>query len=168
MKRMLFATLACVPLLASAAGVADKCTTKANPEKKKSQWLKEATVKVEEAQGIAFDATKSDKLVKLVWEEEGCFVYAMTVKNTASNAHSLVVVDPGNGKILRQAKVDAPPVAAVPPKQKSAAGVAREMAAEKAKAGDKPKVGEAPKPPEKPKAPEKAKPVDKTKAEAQK
>ena len=132
MKRIILAALVSAPLLASAAGIADKCSTKKTEGQKWSELANGAKVMGEEAQSIAMAAAKATKRVSLKLEEDGCFVYAFVVKDAAEN-HTAVVVDPGTGKILKQEKV-----AAVAPKEAPKPAEAGDVAAaamrEKAKA----------------------------------
>ena len=110
MKRIILAALVSAPLLASAASIADTCSTK-KEGKKWSELANGAKVMGDEAQSIALAAAKATKRVSLKIEEDGCFVYSFVVKDAAEN-HTAVVVDPGTGKILKQEKV-----AAVAPKE---------------------------------------------------
>lgn len=112
MKRIAIALLIAAPaaaLAASPPNVKDQCSTKVAETKKKSELLAQAKVPAAEAQAIAMDASKGNKVAKGgIQRLDGCLVYSFHVRNDAEKTQTEVLVDAGSGKVLHQAKGPAP------------------------------------------------------------
>ncbi|MEO5692204.1 MAG: hypothetical protein ABIQ72_03695 [Usitatibacter sp.] len=141
MKRIALALLAAAPaaiFAASPPSVADTCSLKATPTKKKSELLAQATTSPSDAQAVALDAGKGTKVARGgIYDRDGCVVYVFHVRNEAEKTQTEVVVDGGNGKVLWQNTGAAPAGLIKKPVDNTRAvdALAKEkMAAEKAKA----------------------------------
>ena len=133
MKRIILATLATAPIALYAAGP-DKafkdCSTKASHLTKKSELLKEAKVREDEAKKAALGtAGEGASIVKGGIEvESGCLVYSYHVKAKGAKDQTEVLVDAGTGAILKQEHESAVRAAVEKPvdKTKELAGEAKE------------------------------------------
>ena len=107
MKRIILAALVAAPFAAYAAGP-DKafanCSTKASHMTKKTELLKTAKVKEDEAKKVALGTAGSGaSIVKGGIEvESGCLVYSYHVKDPAKKGQTEVFVDAGTGTVLKQ------------------------------------------------------------------
>jgi uncharacterized membrane protein YkoI len=131
MKRIILAALLAAPLALSAADKEFKnCSMKASMTTKKSELLKAATVKEDEAKKAALGtAGPGATIVKGGIEtQDGCLVYSYHVKDPAKSGQSEVYVDAGTGAILKQDHESAARAAIEKPvdKTKEAAGKAKE------------------------------------------
>ena len=107
MKRILIAALLCAPFVSVAAtgDLAGKCSMKADKTAKKADLLKLATVKADEAKSIAMKEVGGTKITKGGIEtEDGCLVYSYHVAHAGDKGQTEVLVDAGNGKVLKTEK----------------------------------------------------------------
>ena len=133
MKRLILAALLAAPFAINAAGP-DKsfkdCSTKASHLTKKTELMKAAKVKEDEAKKAAMGTAGSGaSIVKGGIEvESGCLVYSYHVKDPAKKGQTEVFVDAGTGAILKQEKESAVRAAVEKPvdKTKELAGKAKE------------------------------------------
>ncbi len=108
MKKLVIAVALAFPFAVSAAPPASDafkdCSMKASKMTPKKDLLKTATIKEGEAKKIALDsAGPGAKIVKGGIEtEDGCLVYSYHVKDPAKKGQTEVLVDAGNGKVLKQ------------------------------------------------------------------
>ena len=109
MKKLVIALALAFPFAAAhaappASQAFKNCSTKASKLTPKSELLKTAPVKEEEAKRIALGtAGPGSKIVKGGIEtEDGCLVYSYHVKDPGKSGQTEVFVDAGNGKILKQ------------------------------------------------------------------
>jgi hypothetical protein len=108
MKRLIIATALAVPFALHAAppaGAAFKdCSTKASKMTPKTELLKTATVKEDEAKRIALSTgAAGSKITKGGIEtEDGCLVYSYHVSDPATKGQTEVFVDAGTGKVLKR------------------------------------------------------------------
>ena len=131
MKRILLAALLVAPAVAfSATGdLKGTCSMKADKTAKKADLLKMATVKEADAKKIAMDEVKGTKITKGGIEtEDGCLVYSYHVAHANDRGQTEVLVDAGNGKVLKTEKEGALRRAAEKPVDvtKQAAGTTKE------------------------------------------
>ena len=132
MKRILFAAMLSAPLAVFAASgdLAGTCSTKAEKTARKADLLKAATVKEAEAKKIAMDEVKGTKITKGGIEtEDGCLVYSYHVAHAGDRGQTEVLVDAGNGKVLKTEKEGAVRRAVEKPVDlgKQAAGTTKEV-----------------------------------------
>ena len=107
MKRILIAALLAAPLASMAAtgDLKGTCSMKAEKTAKKADLLKMATVKEADAKKIAMDEVKGTKITKGGIEtEDGCLVYSYHVAHAGDRGQTEVLVDAGNGKVLKTEK----------------------------------------------------------------
>ena len=107
MKRILLATLLAAPVAVFAAtgDLKGTCSMKAEKTAKKADLLAMATVKEAEAKKIAMDEVKGKKITKGGIEtEDGCLVYSYHVAHAGDKGQTEVLVDAGNGKVLKAEK----------------------------------------------------------------
>lgn len=107
MKRILLAALLVAPAVAfSATGdLKGTCSMKAGKTAKKADLLKMATVKEADAKSIAMKEVGGTKITKGGIEtEDGCLVYSYHVAHAADKGQTEVLVDAGNGKVLKAEK----------------------------------------------------------------
>jgi hypothetical protein len=107
MKRILFAALLAAPAFAFAAtgDLKGTCSMKAEKTAKKADLLKMATVKEAEAKSIAMKEVGGTKVTKGGIEtEDGCLVYSYHVAHAGNKGQTEVLVDAGNGKVLKTEK----------------------------------------------------------------
>jgi hypothetical protein len=133
MKRIILAALVAAPFAVYAAGPSKSfadCSTKGDRLAKKSELLKSAKVKEDEAKKTALGTAGSGaSIVKGGIEvESGCLVYAYHVKDPAKSGQTEVFVDAGTGMVLKQEKEGAVRAAIEKPvdKTKELAGRAKE------------------------------------------
>ena len=131
MKRILIAALLAAPLasLAATGDLKGTCSMKADKTAKKADLLKMATVKEADAKKIAMDEVKGTKITKGGIEtEDGCLVYSYHVAHANDRGQTEVLVDAGNGKVLKAEKEGALRRAAEKPVDlgKQAAGATKE------------------------------------------
>ena len=126
MKRILIALVAALPLVAAA----DKldCSIKAKKSANESERMAMAKVKEADASKIAIDSVKTPGATAAKGElevEDGCLIYSYDITVPGKRGAQEVLVDAGNGKVLKT-------------KHESAVQEAAEKAADKAKsAADK-------------------------------
>ena len=133
MKRFILAALLAAPFAINAAGP-DKhfkdCSTKASHLTKKTELLKTAKIKEDEAKKAALGtAGAGASIVKGGIEvESDCLVYSYHVKDPAKKGQNEVFVDAGTGAILKQEHESAMRAAAEKPvdKTKEVAGKTKE------------------------------------------
>jgi uncharacterized membrane protein YkoI len=107
MKRIILAALVAAPFAVYAAG-SDKafkdCSTKASHLHKKAELMKEAKLSEADAKKAALGTAGSGATIVKggIEVEEGCLVYSYHVKDPAVKGQTEVVVDAGNGNILKQ------------------------------------------------------------------
>jgi len=111
MKKLVIALALAFPFAAAhaappASQAFKNCSTKASKLTPKSELLKTAPVKEEEAKRIALGtAGPGSKIVKGGIEtEDGCLVYSYHVKADNTKGQTEVFVDAGDGKVLGQEK----------------------------------------------------------------
>ena len=107
MKRILFAALLAAPAFAFAAtgDLKGTCSMKAEKTAKKADLLKMATVKEADAKSIAMKEVGGTKVTKGGIEtEDGCLVYSYHVAHAGDKGQTEVLVDAGNGKVLKTEK----------------------------------------------------------------
>ena len=106
MKRLIIAALLAAPLAVSAADAFKDCSTKASKMTKKADLMAMAKVKEADARKTALGtAGTGATIVKGGLEtEDGCLVYSYHVKDPAVKGRTEVLVDAGNGKILKTEK----------------------------------------------------------------
>jgi hypothetical protein len=129
MKRLIVAALVCVPFAASAGLPFKDCSMKADKLAKKSELLKMAKVKPEEAKKIALGDVQGRQIVKGGIEtEDGCLVYSYHVKDASGKGQTEVFVDAGNGQVLDREREGAARAALEKPvdKTKELVGKAKE------------------------------------------
>jgi uncharacterized membrane protein YkoI len=102
MKRLLMAVLVALPLAASANAAFKDCSMKAEKTAKKADLVALAKIKPEEAKSIALKDHPGGSITKGGIEtEEGCLVYSYHVKDASGKGQTEVLVDAGNGIILK-------------------------------------------------------------------
>ena len=108
MRTLVIAVAMALPFAVNAAPPASAalkdCSTKASKMTPKKDLLATAPIKEAEAKRIALEsAGPGAKIVKGGIEtEDGCLVYSYHVKDPAKKGQTEVLVDAGNGKILKQ------------------------------------------------------------------
>ncbi len=147
MKRMILAAALTVPFALYAAPASSSelkdCSMKAAKTTPKATLLRTATVKQDEAKRIALGtAGAGAKIVKGGIEtEDGCLVYSYHVRDPAKKGQTEVIVDAGNGKILKQEMEGALRAAAEKPLDKTkeiAARVKEKVTGESSTSHNKP------------------------------
>jgi uncharacterized membrane protein YkoI len=129
MKRLLMAVLVALPLAASANGAFKDCSMKASKMTKKADLQAMATIKPEEAKAIVLKEHAGGTITKGGIEtEEGCLVYSYHVKDASGKGQTEVLVDAGNGMVLKREHEGAARTALEKPvdKTKELAGKAKE------------------------------------------
>jgi hypothetical protein len=105
MKRLIFVAAAlAIPFSVHAAGEFKDCSMRGGRLVAKTELLKSATVKEDEAKRIALGTSgPGSTIVKGGIEtERGCTVYSYHVKDPAKTGQTEVFVDAGNGVVLMQ------------------------------------------------------------------
>lgn len=104
MKRIILAAALVLPFSVHAAGEFKDCSMRGGRLVAKSELLKSATVKEDEAKRIALGTSgPGASIVKGGIEtERGCLVYSYHVKDPAKTGQTEVFIDAGNGVVLMQ------------------------------------------------------------------
>ena len=104
MKRLIMAVLLAAPLAVSAAGAFKDCSTKASKMTKKADLMAMAKVKEDDAKKTALGTAGSGATIVRggLESEEGCLVYSYHVKDPAAKGQTEVIVDAGNGSVLKR------------------------------------------------------------------
>jgi uncharacterized membrane protein YkoI len=103
MKRLLMVALIALPFAASANAAFKDCSMKAGKMTSKTDLMKMAKVKPEEAKTIALNDAKGSQIVKGGIEtEDGCLVYSYHVKEPTGKGQTEIFVDAGNGAVLKR------------------------------------------------------------------
>jgi uncharacterized membrane protein YkoI len=102
MKRIAIALAVALPFAAAAATTDSSCSIKAHKLSTQSQRAKLAKVQEADArkaaEGSASGAMLSDGKLAV---EDGCLVYSYKVKGEGKAEHNEILVDAGNGNVIR-------------------------------------------------------------------